>query len=215
VDNTHQKKREHLKTSFIKFVPVDFVDYVVELFIQTPVKFKIVPPRKTKLGDFRMGTHLEKPEITVNGDLNPYSFLVTTIHEFAHLHTFLTYGHRVAPHGSEWKNCYKKLLLPILDSKKLPEDIEKVLINSLISVKASSCSDQHLSRTLKKYDPPKQGIELLEKLPKNSIFVLNGREFKKGELRRKKFLCEEMISHRMYLVNALAEVIPIKELNGK
>ena len=211
MNNSQEKKRAQLRTSFMKFVPIDFVDYIVELFIQTPVKFKIVPPRKTKLGDFRMANHLEKPEITVNGDLNPYAFLVTTIHEFAHLHTFQTYGNRVNPHGTEWKNCYKKLLLPVLESKKLPSDIEKVLMNSLISVKASSCSDQHLSRTLKKYDPPKEGVELLEKLPKNSIFVLNGREFKKGELRRKKFLCEEMISHKMYLVNALAEVIPIKE----
>jgi len=211
VENLKQKKHDQLKANFSKYVPFEFVDYIVELFIDTPVKFKIVPPRKTKLGDFRMGSALEKPEITVNGNLNPYGFLITTIHEFAHLHTFLTYGNKVAPHGIEWKNNYKKLLLPVLESKQLPTDIEKVLINSLVSVKASSCSDQHLSRALKKYDPVKDGVELLEKLPKNSIFVLNGREFKKGELRRKKFLCEEMISHKLYLVNAIAEVILIKE----
>jgi predicted SprT family Zn-dependent metalloprotease len=80
--------------------------------------------------------------ITVNGDLNPYSFLITTLHEFAHLHTYLKYGTRVAPHGEEWKNCYRKLLLPIIDSKKLPNDIEKVLMNSLISTKASSCTSK-------------------------------------------------------------------------
>jgi SprT protein len=209
-DSTHNK-RNKLRTNFKKFVPEEFVELIVELLIAHPIKFKIVPPRKTKLGDFRYGSKLEKPEITINGNLNPYAFLITTLHEFAHLHTFLEYGNAVSPHGKEWKNNFQKLLLPIIESRKLPQDIEKVLMNSLINVKASSCSDINLSRVLKNYDEAKDGVKLVEELPKNAIFVLNGREYIKGDLRRKRYLCTEMISKRQYLVNALAEVIPIND----
>jgi hypothetical protein len=174
------------------------------------VKFKIVPPRKTKLGDFSVGLGREKPQITINGDLNPYSFLITTLHEFAHFHTYQKYGNRVNPHGEEWKSNFRKLLVPVINSGKLPKDIEITLVNSLINLKASSCTDQKLSRVLKKYDEIKEGFQILETLNKNSIFVLNGRQFIKGELRRKRFLCQESISKKMYLVNALAEVQPIE-----
>ena len=194
---------------FKKFLPAGFEEIVVDLFLASPVRFKIVPPRKTKLGDFSVGHGMEKPHITINGDLNPYSFLITTLHEFAHLHTYQQYGNRVNPHGEEWKANFRKLLIPIIDSGKLPKDIEISLVNSLVSMKASSCTDTKLSRVLKNYDARKEGFEILEQLPKNTIFVLNGRQFIKGNLRRKKFLCEETISKRMFLINSLAEVQPL------
>ena len=204
------RKREKVLEGFKKFLPSGFEEIVVDLFLESPVKFKIVPPRKTKLGDFSVGLGREKPQITINGDLNPYSFLITTLHEFAHLHTFQQYGNRVNPHGEEWKTNFRKLLVPVINSGKLPKDIEITLVNSLISLKASSCTDLKLSRVLKKYDEIKEGFQILENLHKNSIFVLNGRQFIKGELRRKRFLCQESISKKMYLVNALAEVQPIE-----
>ena len=194
---------------FKKFLPAGFEEIVVDLFLASPVRFKIVPPRKTKLGDFSIGHGMEKPQITINGDLNPYSFLITTLHEFAHLHTYQQYGNRVNPHGEEWKANFRKLLIPIIDSRKLPKDIEISLVNSLVSMKASSCTDIKLSRVLKNYDARKEGFEILEQLPKNTIFVLNGREFRKGDFRRKKFLCEETLSKRMFLINSLAEVQPL------
>lgn len=199
-------KRQKLEHGFERFLPQEFVPYVVDLLLKHPIKFKVVPPRSTKLGDFRAGTGIEKPVITVNGNLNPYAFLVTTLHEFAHLFTYLDYGFNVLPHGNEWKENYCKLILPIVDSKKLPNDLENVLLKSLVSVKASSYSDIDLTRVLKKYDLNKDGKELLENLSKNSIFAINGRVFMKGELRRKKFFCIELSTKKKYLVHALAEV---------
>lgn len=210
MQNSISKKREKITEGFKKFVPPGFEDLVVDLLLASPVKFKIVPPRKTKLGDFRAGFGIEKPQITVNGDLNTYSFLITTLHEFAHLHTYQQYGNRVNPHGEEWKANFRKLLIPVIESGKLPKDIEIALVNSMVSVKASSCTDHNLSRILKNYDAIKEGTEILERLPKNTIFALNGREFVKGDLRRKRFLCKEVISNRMFLINSLAEVYLIE-----
>lgn len=205
-------KRDKVTEAYKKYVPEVFVDIVVDLFLQSSVKFKIVAGRKTKLGDFRAGINGEKHQITINGDLNSYSFLITTLHEFAHLNTYNRYQNRVAPHGEEWKIAFRELLLPIINSGHLPSDIHKALVNSLINTKASSCSDHQLSRVLHSYDKPKEGMEILERLANNSTFALNGRHFIKGPLRRKRFVCQEVKTSRSFLVNALAQVYPI-ELN--
>lgn len=203
--------REKVEEGFAKFIPDAFVSYVVDLFLRSRVKFKIVSGRKTKLGDYRPGSNGEKDQITVNGDLNKYAFLITTLHEFAHLLTFKKFRNSVLPHGEEWKREFRVLLLPIIDSDQLPEDIRKALINYLINTKASSCSDHGLQRILMAYDTPKDGLELLERLPKNSTFILDGRRFLKGDLRRKRYLCQELDTNKTFLVNALVRVTPLME----
>jgi hypothetical protein len=202
-------KRDEVIRVFEKYLPLVFVDYVVQLYLSANVRFKIVGERKSKLGDFRAGRSGEKHQITVNGTPNQYAFLITTLHEFAHLETYNRYGFSVLPHGEEWKNAFRKLLIPVIDEKTLPKDIQNALVQSLISTKASSCSDHQLSRVLKAYDERKENMALLEELPNNTTFALNGKHFVKGPLRRKRFLCEEIHSKRKYLVNALAEVKPV------
>lgn len=188
-----------------KYLPSEYISYVVDLLIQHPVQFRVAKPRKTKLGDFRAErTGLHK--ITVNGDLNQYSFLVTTIHEFAHLVTFNEYGPRVKPHGTEWQNMYSKMLYPVVQAGHLPEDVAKAIERSLLNVKASSCTDQNLHRVLMKYDAPKEGLVVLENLASGDVFDLNGKSYQKGNLRRTRYVCTNTDNHRKYLISALAQV---------
>ncbi len=207
---TNKSPKDRDKAIFQRFLPAESIDYVLNLFYKFPVKFKIVNGRKTKLGDFRAGRSGEKHQITVNGDLNMYSFLITTVHEFAHLVTFEKYGHKVSPHGEEWKQEYRKLLLPLLDKKMVPKSIENALVRSLERTKASSCADVHLSRALMEFDKLNDGLLPLEKLNKNTTFVLQDRIFKKGELRRNRFLCEDVETRRKFTINCLAVVKPIE-----
>lgn len=204
----NDKKQQFYRT-LARFAPDFFVAYLVELILNAKVVFKIVPGRLTKLGDFRVRSEVDKPIITVNGNLNKYAFLITTLHELAHLNTYRQYGNRVAPHGLEWKNAFRALLEPVLLSKKLPNDIEKVLWKTFTNTKASSCSDIHLSRVLKKYDSPSDDFSL-EQIPVSSHFSLNGRAFEKGLLRRSRYLCKEIRSGKQYLIHALATVQLIK-----
>ena len=151
------KKKEKYRLVLAKYLPANFIEIVVELLVTHPVQFRISKPRKTKLGDFRAnrnGLH----QITINGDLNPYSFLITTVHEFAHLVTFEEHDGRVKPHGKEWQLTYSKMIYPIIEGGQLPKDISDVLLNSLINVKASSCTDQKLHRVLIKYDKQIEGV---------------------------------------------------------
>lgn len=200
------KKKEKITEQLRSFLPAGFESMVADLIFSDPVYFKIVKPRSTKLGDFRAGMNGERPQITVNGNLNKYSFLITTLHEFAHLKAFLKFGNRIKPHGEEWKNEYRKLLVPAIDLKLLPQDIVNALMNSLVNTKASSCSDINLMRVLKNYDANKEDSLFLESIPKNSVFLFQGRAFLKGELRRKRYLCEDLKTKRKYLVHALSEV---------
>ncbi len=203
---TRQEKKLKVSEQLKLFLPAGFEQMVADLVFSEPVSFKIVKPRNTKLGDFRAGLNGERHQITVNGNLNRYSFLITTLHEFAHLRAFVRYGHRIRPHGEEWKNEYRQLLLPAIDSKLLPQDIVQALMNSLVNTKASSCSDIGLMRVLKTYDNPSGNTVFLESLPKDSVFILQGKQFVKGELRRKRYLCEDLTTKRKYLVHALSEV---------
>ena len=207
-----QDKKLQFSNTLMRFAPEPFVSYLTELILKSKAKFKIVPGRATKLGDFRISSSEEKPVITVNGNLNKYSFLITSLHELAHLNTFRNYGNSVPPHGNEWKNAFRDLLEPVLMSKLLPEDIEKALWKTFSNTKASSCSDLNLSRTLKKYDSANDSLSL-EEIPVNAQFSLNGKVFEKGLLRRSRYLCKELKSGKQFLVHALATVQLIKPYN--
>ncbi len=193
-----------------KYIPDRFVAYVVELILKHPLEFRIVRPRKTKLGDFRYGPELKRPKITINCDLNPYSFLITTIHEIAHYFVQVEYGNRVKAHGKEWQKEYSRLIYPIIETGELPKDVEDALLQSLVNVKASSCTDLNLFRVLKTYNENHHETIHLEDLSVNEKFLLNGKIFSKGNLRRKRYLCTELRTRKQYLVSAIAEVEKIE-----
>ncbi len=197
---------EDLKENLSEYIPQAFVPYVHDLLCSTKVLFRIVPPRKTKLGDFRKPLNGKSiPQITVNNNLNPYAFLITTLHEIAHLHTYLRYGHSVKPHGKEWKYEFQQVLLPLISAQKFPETLKLCLKNTITNTKASSFSDIPLNRALREFDRDKKGCHL-EKIELGKHFTLNKKLFKKGKLRRTRYLCTEVSSGKAYLIHALAEV---------
>ncbi|WP_332912412.1 SprT-like domain-containing protein [Algoriphagus boritolerans] len=81
---------------------------------KTPFSFQVQKPRSSKLGDFRYRKDRKIQTITINSDLNPFQFLLTFIHEVAHLHTFEKFGNSLTPHGNEWKKEFQSLMSPLL-----------------------------------------------------------------------------------------------------
>jgi len=200
------KISSQLKENLREYIPEAFVTYVYDLLSSTNVTFRIVKPRKTKLGDFRTSTkQLGVPQITINNNLNPYAFLITTLHEIAHLHTYLRYNVGVKAHGKEWKFEFQQLLLPLLSAQEVPEELKTCLKNTLKNTKAASYSDIALSRVLRKFDVKKNGVPL-EQIELGAHFVVNKKSFKKGKLRRTRYLCSELRTGKAYLIHALAEV---------
>lgn len=198
--------RDKIANALAKYVPKDSIPYLMELLFSQRVHFKVSKPRATKHGDFRP-EHKGKPHrITINGNLNEYAFLLTTIHEFAHLTTHINHGLNVRAHGKEWKSEFKRLLTPILDRNMLPDDVEHAVRKSLHNLKASTCTDKNLYRALKRYDNSTDNSVLLEQLNEQEFFRLGKRIFIRGKLQRTRFMCEEVRTRKKYLVSALAEV---------
>lgn len=189
-----------------KYIPEKAVPVVSEWIYTLDFKLKIKKSRSTKYGDYRPPYKGSNHQITINYDMNKYAFLITLIHEIAHLHNFNKHKHAVKPHGEEWKMHYKLLMQPFLIPEVFPPDIIQALNSYMSNPAASSCSDINLLRVLKKYDQQQNSTVLLEELINQTHFIYNNREFIKLEKVRKRLKCLEVLTKRVYLFNPLTEV---------
>jgi len=191
-------------TSLRTFLPSGSEQYVAEFLINKVVHFTITKERKTKYGDYRQPYQGKPHLISVNGNLNKYAFLVTTLHEMAHLTAYEKYKNSVNPHGSEWKQEFQLIFKPVLDLNILPVDITLAVSNYLKNIKASSCGDDALYRVLKRYDKT-QGT-LVEHLEFGEKFKLKDQIFVKGKKLRKRYECKVLNSNQIFRVLGVAEV---------
>ena len=199
-------KREDLETELKIFIPELSVPLIASWIQEHNVHLHISHKRNTKLGDYRAPYRGSNHRISINHNLNHFDFLITLVHEFAHLTNWVKHQHRVAPHGPEWKQEYKLLIQPFMQLPIFPEDVKVALRKHFINPSAS-CSDLHLARVLKHYDDKKDaGIITVERIPMGAYFKLrNDHIFKKGALRRTRFECLDTTNGKTFLVSALAE----------
>lgn len=195
-----------------KYIPESAAPIISQWINDTACRFRVTKSRASKLGDYTAPYKGDPHKITVNHDLNPYAFLLTTVHEFAHLKTYQDFKNRVKPHGEEWKNNFKSLIQPFLKLNIFPADIIVAINGYMNNPAASSCTDLNLYRILKKYDKHISEAIHIEELPEQTIFQLkNGRTFQKLEKLRKRYKCLEISTQRIYLFHPIAEVIPVKD----
>jgi SprT protein len=199
-------KADQVLTILQTHVPVLAVEYCFQLWKETPFELKITKTRNTKVGDFTSKGSKRHPRITLNNDLNPFIFLQTYIHEVAHLRVYLRLGNRVDPHGEEWKTTFTELMIPVMWEEVFPDEVLHELRRHMINPKASSYADPKLIEAFRKFDSNAGKLILLSQLPEGSVFLFQGRYFKKGKLRRTRIICVEMKSKRSYLVPADASV---------
>lgn len=204
-------KQEAPLTHLNSFLPPGTYHAVEEYLRLYKIHLTVTRHRKSILGDYRHRTHFSNHRISINGSLNKYSFLITLLHEIAHLLTFENHGNNVMAHGNEWKTIYASLLKQFIENKIFPVEIEKELLISLRNPAASSCAEDDLIRVLRKYDVNTNGYKLVEEIPANGLFKLgDGKIFKKGEKQRKRFKCEEVNTGKVYLFSPVFEVELIK-----
>lgn len=203
------KESTDLEGALHKFLPEAALSKACEMLRQYPHHLVITPPRSTKLGDFtarRSGKHI----LTVNGNLNRYAFLITLMHELAHLITYLEHRDAVKPHGTEWKTAFRSTLSPFIRAGVFPHDISEAVKNYMSDPGASTCTDINLSKVLAKYDKNSNpNVMLLDDVPIGATFYYGRtpRVFQKGNKIRTRFKCIELPSQHQYLFSPLVKVL--------
>ena len=198
-----------MSDTLARYIPEHAVKPVFELIVANQVHLKIVNERQTRHGDYRRALN-GKHEITVNASLNRYKFLITLIHEIAHLVAFEKFGRNIKPHGEEWKITFQRLMVPFIRPEIFPQHLFPLLARHFRNPSASSDTDTTLSLALKQFDQQNDKNYVFE-IPYGSIFrISNGKIFKKIAVRTKRFECVEISTGKTYLFNPNAEVELLK-----
>ena len=201
-------KVEHPLQALSNYLPEGAFEPVVQLIHQYKVHLTVTRARKSVLGDYRHPFMGSNHKITVNGNLNTYEFLITLLHELAHLLCFEQHKNRVDAHGKEWKTIYGNLLGAFIGLDLFPNDITKSLKKTLLNPAATANGETSLLLVLRRYDTIKKlDHAFIADIPVGTIFEsLNGRIFKRGAKRRIRIECTEMSTGNIYSFSALTEV---------
>lgn len=200
--------QEHPMQALAAFLPEGSFDQVVAYLHQYKVHLSVTRRRKTVLGDYRHPFRGSTHRISINSNLNKYEFLVTLLHELAHLLTYEQYQNKVEAHGKEWKQCYATLLIEFIRMNVFPADVVKALQQSVINPAATANGETALMMVLRRYDPVKrEGYYHIIEIPTGSIFQTEDkRVFRKGEKRRSRYTCVEIKTGLQYTFSAMYEV---------
>lgn len=190
------------------YIPLAAKENLEKLLGVYPFYLRITRGRKTKRGDFRPTKPL--PTITINNNLSKEQFLITLVHEIAHLHTHHQYP-KVKPHGKEWKSCFQQLMLPFLQPSIFEDELLKMLAKHLKNPKATTDSDPRLSILLReKNETIDSNKSFIFDLEPDNLFQLNNRVFKILNKRRTRYLCLEIKTNQKYLISGNALVLKVK-----
>jgi SprT protein len=209
-----QKSREILS----RHLPVESVSHISQMVERYRIRLRITRGRATKLGDFKPEVNGGGHQITVNGDLNIYAFLLVFTHELAHLLVHERHQNQLqttkvfrqtAPHGKEWKKQYGELIRLFVGQGYFHPLLDESLLQYSHHVRASGVASDDVVRELRLFDngQAQDGLLLLEEVPGNAYFYSRtGRLFRKGERVRKRFRCCCMDNQRAYLFHPMARV---------
>jgi len=201
--------KQETSFSFLQqFLPPGTFEQVEPYFSSHVIHLTITHERKSVLGDYRSPAP-DKPyhRISINANLNPYSFLITLLHELAHMTTYLHFKNGVSPHGREWKTQFRHILIPFLGKSIFPASVEKALLAYVHNPAASTCSDPRLFKALYRYDEHKEGYLLVDDLELNEKFETeSGQVYQKIEHMRTRSKCKELKTGKMFYFMDIVEV---------
>ncbi|QJW87886.1 sprT domain-containing protein [Spirosoma taeanense] len=196
--------------AFTTSLPPAAAAYCRQLWQHYNFVFRVVRPRRTRLGDFQAFPNGET-QITINADLNPYAFLITYVHEVAHAEVNRAYKRRVAPHGKAWQIAFQRLMQPLLTEAVFPAPILTPLRQYMTRPAATTYAHPALMAALRQIDADKAQGEnanrvLLRDVLEGKTFQFAKKTFMRGTLRRTRVVCKEISSGKSYAILAHAWV---------
>jgi len=194
-----------MRKQILNYIPEASTNYIIEILNKENIQILVKKERKTKHGDFRVLKN-GKCQITINSNLNPYRFLITLIHEIAHYKVYKIFEIKVKPHGKEWKDIFKYMMLPLLNPKIFPKDLIPYISAYIKNPKASTDTDFNLSLALRSFDVNKEKKYIFEIDRGSNFRIYNGRVFMLEEKLRKRYKCKEIETGKTYLFSPNAEI---------
>ncbi|AZA52777.1 SprT-like domain-containing protein [Chryseobacterium sp. G0201] len=188
--------------SLEKYLPANTLQYLKNWFLDYYIHIKITRNRNSKLGDYRKlpdNSH----EITINSTLPPQLFFFVLTHELAHLIAFEKYGRRISPHGNEWKETFRLMLLESVDVYE--ENLRPIIAKFSKSPKANFMASPDL---VKYFHIEKQDdtLQFIEELQKGDYFIYGNEKYLLEGLIKKNYLCKNLATGRKYSFKPLARV---------
>jgi len=186
-------------------LPENSWEYCDYLITSRTVNIVLRKNRKTKLGDYKYDSGTGLHRISLNNDLDKYTFLITLLHELAHYDVSISKTANVSPHGVHWKAAFKALMAPVLHNEVFPLVILAPLKKYMQNPKASVGADVVLWSKLNQHNGMLFDQSLVH-LPDGSLFSFKNRRYKKIMLRRTRVLCQDVATKKKYLINGIAQV---------
>ena len=197
-----------MSSDFYSYLPEPAITKCAALVAGHKVVIHVVRNRKTKHGDFRVQP--KKPvSITINAMENPYRFLLTFLHEWAHYKVFSSYTFRKKPHGKEWKSAFQQMVAPFLEGDIFPESLLIPLKKHMQNAKATFAADAKLTMALREFDPPNNKKCIFELEPGALFNAQDGRVCSRDAKRRTRFVCTCVKTKKQYLFPPFVEVSPL------
>ena len=194
-----------MRNQILNYIPEASTNYLIEILNKENIQILVKKERKTKHGDFRVLKN-GKCQITINSNLNQYRFLITLIHEIAHYKVYKIFAKKVKPHGKEWKDIFKYMMLPLLNPKVFPKNLIPYISAYIKNPKASTDTDFNLSLALRSFDIDKEKKYIFEMDMGSNFKIYNGRVFILEEKLRKRYKCKEIKTGKTYLFSPNAEI---------
>jgi SprT protein len=200
--------KKDLQEGLRPYLPDRSLEIVMDWLRGRRIFMRIARGRRTKLGDYRPPVKDDVHRISVNGDLNPFEFLITLTHEIAHLMIWEKYGRRSKPHGIAWKKQYSFMLGILIGDNIFPQEIRSEIRKQVDNPRANSKCNTELARALHSHNPVQSGV-FLEDLPLGAMFCLqDGRKFRKEAKLRKWYRCISLQNRKVYRISPVAKVFP-------
>jgi SprT protein len=188
--------------SLEKYLPQNTFQYLKIWFADYYIHIKITRNRNSKLGDYKkLPDHSH--EITINSTLAPELFFFVLTHELAHMIAFEKYGRRILPHGNEWKEIFRLMLLESLEIYE--DDLKPIIVKFSKSPKANFMASPDLVKYfhIENHDDK---LQFIEDLKKGEYFIYRNEKYLLEGLIKKNYLCKNLATGRKYSFKPLARV---------
>jgi len=189
---------------FEQYLPENAIKYCKTVSKQYSFKLDLSFNRKSKFGHYKYLPNSKTHIISINRGLSKPLFLITYLHELAHLEVMLQYGRAAKPHGWKWKNAFQKLMLPMLNPTIFSNELLSVLAKHLKNPKASLSADPQLWAIL--FSSSDKNATYIKDIDEGDEFIFKQRVFKKVKSRRTRALCYESKTGNNYLIPLLAKI---------